>query len=30
MHADPLVVHGHQLSLDREDEDLDVGQGFPP
>jgi hypothetical protein len=25
MHADPLVVHGLQLSLDREDEDLDVG-----
>jgi hypothetical protein len=29
VHADPLAVHGLQLSLDREDEDLNVGQGVP-
>jgi hypothetical protein len=29
VHADPLAVHGLQLGLDREDENLDVSQGIP-
>ena len=29
MHAYPLAVHGLQFRLDREDENLDVGQGVP-
>jgi len=29
VHADPLAVHRFQLSLDREDEHLDIGQCVP-